>query len=390
VSGSPGSRDDAPGRRTFDPEAFVVKRSRAELLKKLSLLLAGCGIGFLLIELAYRLVDPFPYYPPWQINLTEHGNLSQYDAELGWKGVPNARELFVTHNAKVWLEHNGLGFRDVAPEDRSPDKPAVVFLGDSFTWGFEGEFDDMFVNLIRRELAGYEIFNLAHRGYGTDQALLTFRRWQDTRPLERVVLMFSENDPEENNSDYEYSKPKPRFEMAEDELLLTGVPVPRTEGWRASRADGDERKNFVEFAAYLAYRSHFLHDLSHRVKGLFKEDIEWYGDDEDLELTHRILRELRDEVAGRGGRFAVVAIPSKLELMSIDGYVPYQSRLRPLCAELDIDYLDLGPALDSAWLGTYYRAGMHWNRRGHAVAATAILDLLSRPERNEALEAAAP
>lgn len=367
-----------------------MNRSRATLLKKLSLLLVGCGVGFLLIEATYRLVDPFPYYPPWQTNLTEHGNLSQYDPELGWKGVPNARELFVSHNAKVWLEHNGLGFRDIAAEERSPDKPAVVFLGDSFTWGFEVEFEDMFVNLIRRELAGFEVFNLAHRGYGTDQALLTFRRWHDARPLERVVLMFSENDPEENNSDYEYSKPKPKFEVVDDELVLSGVPVPHSEDWRSSRADREERKNFKEYAAYLAYRSHFLHDLSHRVKGLFEEDVVASVDDEDLELTRRILRALRDEVAARGGRLAVVAIPSKLEFMSIDGYLPYQHRLRTLCAELEIEYLDLGPALDRPWLGTYYRAGMHWNRRGHAVAAAAILEFLRRPERSEALEAAAP
>lgn len=367
-----------------------MKRSRANRLKKLSLLFAGCCVGFLLIEVAYRLVDPFPYYPPWQINVTEHGNLSQYDAELGWKGVPNARELFVTHNAKVWLEHNALGFRDIAPEDRSSDKPALVFLGDSFTWGFEVEFENMFVNLIRRELPGYEVFNLAHRGYGTDQALLTFRRWHDARPLDRVVLMFSENDPEENNSDFEYSKPKPKFEVVGDELVLTGVPVPRTEAWQAPRADGEERKTFVEYAAYFAYRSHFLHDLSHRIKGLFKKDVVPFGDAEDLELTRRILRELRDEVAGRGGRLAVVAIPSKLEFMSIDGYVPYQHRLRPLCAELDVDYLDLGPALETSWLSTYYRAGMHWNRRGHAVAASAILEFLNRPERSAALEAATP
>jgi lysophospholipase L1-like esterase len=367
-----------------------MKLFRADRLKKLSLLLAGCGVGFLLIEVAYRLVDPFPYYPPWQINVTEHGNLSQYDAELGWKGVPNARELFVTHNARVWLEHNGLGFRDIPAEDRSPDKPALVFLGDSFTWGFEVAFDDMFVNLIRRELDGREVFNLAHRGYGTDQSLLTFRRWREARPLDRVVLMFSENDPEENNSDFEYSKPKPKFEVVADELVLTGVPVPRSESWRASRDDGDDRKNVVEYAAYLAYRSHFLHDMSHRLKGLFESDAVPTVDEADLELTRRLLSELRDEVAGRGGRLAVVAIPSKLELMSIDGYVPYQHGLRPLCAELDVDYLDLGPAFGSAWLGTYYRAGMHWNRRGHAVAARAILDFLNRPERTAAPEGAAP
>ena len=349
---------------------------RRELYKKLVLLLISCAVGFLLIETGYRLFDPYPHYPRWEINRTEHGNLSEFDESLGWKGTPSARERFVTHNAEVLLRHNRLGFRDVEPDERSASSPALIFLGDSFTWGYEVEFDEMFVSKIRERLPEYEVFNLAHRGYGTDQALLTLRRWHDERPVERVVLMFSENDPDENNSDYQYSKHKPKFDVVEGQLQLTGVPVPRGNQWRTAAAHEDP-KSLVDVLANLVYQSHFLHDLRFRSRRAAQRAEPPTVDAEDMDLTRWILRALRDEVAGRGARLALVAIPSKLEFMSIDGYVPYQVQLRPICSELDIDYLDLAPFFERRRLRTYFRGGMHWNARGHTVAAEAILEFLN-------------
>ena len=98
----------------------------------------------------------------------------------------------------------------------------------------------------------------------------------------------------------------------------------------------------------------------------------------DLAITESILRTLRDEVRERGGRLTVVAIPSKLQRMSGSGYVPYQQWLLPICDRLGIDHLDLAPAFTGTLLRTYFRRSMHWNRRGHAIAADAIHAHLKR------------
>src|SRR5262252_3294345 len=113
---------------------------------------------------------------------------------------------------------NGHGFRDIEHKDSGDKKPAIVFLGDSFTWGFEVESAQMFVNRLRDRLPGYEIFNLAHRGYGTDQEFLTFKQWSDNPPLKFVFLMFCENDVDDNNSSVRYDKPKPQYQLVEDKM----------------------------------------------------------------------------------------------------------------------------------------------------------------------------
>jgi lysophospholipase L1-like esterase len=347
---------------------------RRDRRRKCALLLVSLVAALAIVECGYRLFDPFPHFPAWQINHTEHGNLSQFDATLGWKGVPSAREWFVTDNARILLEHNRAGFRDVEPEGRSPDAPALVFLGDSFTWGYEVEADAMFVNLVRRCLPRFEVWNLAHRGYGTDQSLLTFRAWTERPAVELVVLMFTENDMWENGRDYLYGKHKPKFEVVDDRLILTGVPVERTADWARPPAAG--RASLRERAVDLLFRSHFLHDLDFRRKLLAgsADDVDPVEacERQDPTITRAILRELGELSRSRGGRLIVVAVPSKLQFMAVLPCDPYQEQLRGLCAELGLDYLDLAPDFERAVRRTYFRRGMHWNARGHALAARAI------------------
>ena len=142
-----------------------MNRQRVRTIAQNSALLFGTLLFcFITIEVGYRVLDPFPFISEDEFNVIEHGNLSKYDPTLGWTGVPGGNAEFVTRNNKVWLANNGQGFRDIEHKDSSDKKPAIAFLGDSFTWGFEVEFADMFVNRLRDRLPRYEIFNLSHRG----------------------------------------------------------------------------------------------------------------------------------------------------------------------------------------------------------------------------------
>lgn len=332
----------------------------------------ACG---LLIEAAYRLFDPFPYFPPSEVN-RERGHLTRYDPELGWRGTPGAKEALITENSKVWVEHNSLGFRDVEHQTAPPLKDAVVFLGDSFTWGYEIETDAMFVNRIRRRLPGYEVFNLAHRGYGTDQSLLAFRAWRYPGRLRLVVLMFCENDFEDNASSIRYNAHKPFFELSGDQLLLANVPVPPTDKWRDK---GPPPEPALEERLLVALSSQFLHDVYFRLKHVRRERAPDYERKAELvPLTARIVRQLRDEVSARQGKLLFVAIPSKRQFRHEPGFAPYQQRIQEPCDRLGVPFLDLAPAFEHSFLRTYFRIGDHWNGHGNAIAAQALLEHLTK------------
>jgi lysophospholipase L1-like esterase len=356
------------------------------IAQNITLLLGSLIFTLIVIEIGFRVLDPTPFFSDSEINNTEHGNLSVRDDILGWKGVPSGKIEFVTRNNRVWLAHNRHGFRDIEHYPLHVEKPAIVFLGDSFTWGYEVEFDEMFVNRLRDRLPRHEIFNLAHRGYGTDQALLTFKQWSDKRALGLVVLMFSENDMKDNNSAFNYGKPKSRYQLRNNELILTGVPVAKDDSWLpAPDAEGapDSRKITVK---NLVYSSHFINNMRIRYK-LFRErkrleqtqdDAKRQKSEPDYALTARILEELRNQVMRRGSRLVVVFIPSKREIDELDESVPYQTALAGLCEKLGIEYLDLAPDLKKAFFRTYYRQGMHWNPHGHKIAAEALYDYLAK------------
>lgn len=348
-----------------------------------ALVLGAVLLALALAELGYRLVDPFPYFPPWEVNKTQHGNLTEYHPRLGWRGVPGGRARFTTRNASTWLQHNASGFRDVEAEERLPERPAVVFLGDSFTWGYEVESDQMFVSLLRERREEFEFFNLAHRGYGTDQSLMTFRGWQSERTLHRVVLMFAENDVADNNSDWRNQKAKPRFELREGELTLTNVPVPRVPAWNdEGKSPSSGPPGGFSLPGWLP-RSHLLRDVEFRIREITEPGEPHPGRfgvpdcaEIDLGVTRALLAEIRDEAERRGSALVVFAIPAKGQLYQGQAHHPYQRCIEPICRELRVEYHDLAPALQASWLRTYYRFGKHWTPRGHAVAADAIDDAL--------------
>ncbi len=341
-------------------------------------MLASILVALALAELGCRVLAPSPYIELFEINSTAHGNLTRYDEELGWSGVPKGSVRLVTRNARVSLRHNAHGDRDI---DHEPDdRPAIVLLGDSHTWGYEVEFHEMFANLLRDRLPDHSIHNLAHRGWGTDQSLLALRRWRHETELALCLLFFSDNDVPDNNSALRNNKAKPWFEVEEGRLVLHGVPPPRVDDWSRPPVIGRApQRGPIDKAKVLLLRSHLVHRLwvrGHPPPEL--SSLEAIGDTHDLSRTEGILAELSEEVRIRGGELRVCFIPSRGQRQGTETAEPYQNRVGGLCVKLGIAHLDLGPALEPSWLPVFQHYGNHLNPRGHRIVADAVQGFLDR------------
>jgi hypothetical protein len=363
--------------------------------------LLACGsfaLSLVVAEVGVRIIDPLPYFSRAEINNTEHGNLSQYDPLLGWRGVPNGAAEMVTENQRVWLQNNSQGFRDIEHDPHS-QKPAIVFLGDSFAWGYDVEFDLIAASLVRRRLPDFEVFDLAHRGYGTDQSLLTFRQWQYDGPLRWVVLMFFENDVADNNALVRYKKPKPRFELIDGEMQLHGVPVPETGAWRDAAPPVEDRpwKGRIKRVFLSSHIVNHFYQLVWRPRRQTASSVQVTAaagsqsgsdnvdgapaDPEHPYATTRwLLAALDQEVRQRGGILLVGFIPDRIEVEHLrrnSGREPNHVHVAEICRELNISTIEFAPALEASWLRVYYRfAGAHWNVRGHRIAADVIYERL--------------
>lgn len=96
----------------------------------------------------------------------------RFDRELGWtnkRGMASSDGLY---------HFNALGARSLREYEPAPPEGVTRLLcfGDSFTFGEEVPDGDDYPALFEDTYPGYEALNFGVGGYGTDQALLRFRR----------------------------------------------------------------------------------------------------------------------------------------------------------------------------------------------------------------------
>ncbi len=370
---------------TIDAKMDVKKRT-----KNIACFFVAIITIFSLIEIGYRALDPFPYISRKELSYASinnhklHGDhLIQYDQLLGYKGIPNADEMYITPNCKTNVKLNRFGFRDIEHINDPKDAEVIAFLGDSYTWGQEVGSDEMFVNRLRNYFNEYIIYNLSHPGYGTDQSLLTLQQWPYKGLIKLVVLMFNETDIQENNSSFCHRRQKPLFEIVKDKLIMTNVPVPYQEEWNSGDQTDIPDYSINDKVLNFFYRSHFVHDITSKFKKSYTyvkmkttepknknaSDKSGHGSRGSMVLTERILQELRDEVAKRNAALVVMAIPPPPAKV---GGQRYQLELEKICKNIDVEYFDLTPFLRKTFFRTYHRIWHHLNPYGHKVVSEAM------------------
>jgi lysophospholipase L1-like esterase len=246
----------------------------------------------------------------------------RYDAELGW--FPRANdEITYTGMREIHIAHNAMGFRD-RPHAPTKTKPRLVFLGDSFVWGYDVEQEERFTDLLRAELDAIEVLNFGVSGYGTDQSYLLIRKYFDDYRPDAVIYMFSATDVRDNSVNFNYGAYyKPYYVLVGGELELRGVPVPRSSIW-----------------------TRWVKAITDRFPRLTNKE----------DLTPRLVSALDAFVKAKGASFAVGLI---------DDHPPLREHL----AKEKIVHFDL-THVDERF--RYSGHGFHWTPEGHRQVASAV------------------
>ena len=268
-----------------------------------------------------------------------YGLTYAYDAELGWRPVANTTGQYVGMRT-IRVSHNSLGLRDV--ELGGPSAKTILFLGDSFVWGYDVETDDRFTERMRADLPQLRIVNGGIAGYGTDQQVLLLRRlWERIKPDVVVLVFCTENDRRDNSTNSRYGGHfKPYLELKPDgSAQFRGQPVPKSRhvyfaenplahhSWLAR----------VAVSAFVEIRHPAVHVA---------------------DPTERLIGMMRDFVQSRGARFMV-------------GLQDNGSGLEPFLTAQNIPFKSLEGAEH------YFGDGDHWTPNGHAFVARRLTTLLS-------------
>jgi len=162
------------------------------------------------------------------ISRDERSLLYRYDPILGWFPVANSSNRFVGSRA-ITVVNNSLGFR--APEPLTNQHPGLMFLGDSFVWGYDVEAAERFTEKLQARHPDWNIYNLGVSGYGTDQEFLLLQeQFPRYRPRVVFVVYSTETDEEDNSTNFRYEGYyKPYCTILTNRLQIQGLPVPRSE-----------------------------------------------------------------------------------------------------------------------------------------------------------------
>ena len=181
------------------------------------------GISLIIAEISIRAMLGNQLYLPE----TERSLTYRYDEQLGWFPKEHSTATFDL-TTTIDINHNSRGFRD---DEHEPDhRSSVVFLGDSFTWGYDVQAEDRFTNVLKDSFPELNLFNMGVSGYGNDQELLLLRDQINFYKPELIILVFcADNDRLDNSMNIRYvNYYKPYFEQHKSTLLLKGQPVPHS------------------------------------------------------------------------------------------------------------------------------------------------------------------
>ena len=320
--------------------AFAIRNRvlSTRLRPELMLLITSLWLCLLVGEAVLRIFF-FPMFPQLEgLGLWGDTLGYRYDRTLGWAPVPNSHKTFTYHHT-ITIAHNRDGFRDQEPV--FDQRPAMVFLGDSFVWAYDVEASDRFTEVLRRRHPEWRVFNFGVCGYSTDQEYLQLKQHFASYQPKVVFLVFcTENDDVGNRSnicgdDWYF---KPYYLVGAQGLELRGVPVPRS-----------ERVLFLQhpwlFKPYLVRLGLRAWQRAFDPTPRF-----------DKSPTPDIIAALKRYVTGRGAAFYV-------------GLTRGDAELERFLRSADIPYVDLSTELRSKGDG-------HWTSAGHILVADKIEEFL--------------
>ena len=350
---------------------------------------------------AFFGVPLVPYRPePAQVLAwAERSRASTYvgpDPDLGWSIVPNGRtpDGLYEANAQGARARHDVVYGATPP----PGKRRIVTVGDSFTHGDRVSNEETWERQLEGLRADLEVVNFGVPGYGTDQAVLRWRRDAAKLASDVAILgIWPENLCRNLNVIRYFMQPasgfsqKPRFVESERGLAVIGQPVLTGDALARAVTDpfasplvANDRwaiASDVTPAAWQRLRVARVVAtlLRARERRAMRERIYAGTDPSGIALTVAIAAQWTREVAETGAAPRVLLIPQRelLETYPDENSFPLARALR----EAGLEPIDLGPPMTrevrARGADCCYGPDGHLTVEGNALVARWLLERLA-------------
>ena len=287
----------------------------------------------------------------WVYKLAGQAKLFQPDEDLGWKLIPNLRQMRKNANGRlVEVGTNAQGFRGRMHWDTTKGRKVLV-LGDSFAFGEGVALEERFDSILDQK-ESFSVVNRGVPGFGTGQALLAGRdRIQELAVGDDLILLTYSNDFYDLARRSFAGRARPTFRHDGDKLIVGPAAVT----WREQLRD----KSYILSLLLRMFEEQRTFSLSDLKKS--------------SELYSSLIDSFLVPLARRGVRVHLVHHGTTGE-REPEHRAQIVGAIRSACATPEILCLSLDQQLDK---GSYFLDDGHWTAEGHAVVGTLILSHLS-------------
>ena len=307
---------------------------------------------------------------------------------MGWIGEPNYNGIFSTSGFSVNVSHDSQGFRTQQNKGTLLESEhRIAFFGDSFTWGWGVNDEDVFTNVLS-EISNNLTYirNFGVNGFGTGQQKIAIESFiEDYAPTD-IVIMFYKNDLKDNVDPK--NNERPWFQLINDQLVEMNNPV-------SNNIIGPLKSFLRHSVAYTTVKHNvyiFLDQLKEpKNKVSMLERDNQLDEDHQYEIFKRILKNIYEYVQYKivECEITLVYIPSREDIIDFgdkNKQIVIATKVKAICSQLNINYLDLTPHIFNSWktgdhlpdVTPYYlKNDNHWDAEGHKIAADSIRKTLN-------------
>jgi lysophospholipase L1-like esterase len=303
-----------------------------------------------------------------QVQTLGHGVIHQgeteYDPDLGWKLRAGYRQ------GKIHINSHGQRQTGEWPREHTPGKLRILFLGDSYTFGYNVGNDECYPGVVqKRFLPEAEIINYGVPGYGTDQQILLYEKYGAEFSPDIVVLGFFTPDLFRNDMTF-FNYFKPVFTLEDGKLVPPEGTIPSPTDTLRLYASGEKRIR--------GSGSYVLNHLLRQVEDIRRDRVN--ENTREWPVTERILERFNEQVRQNGATPFLLIMPNREILSKEESASTGTGRLLiGLAKRLNMPYLDLIPALrEKAKVTEEPLYAGHWTVKGHEAAAEALYQTLEK------------
>ncbi|HSF09695.1 MAG TPA: hypothetical protein VLA60_09785 [Nitrospirales bacterium] len=379
----------------------------------IALVLIGCGIAFVLVEIGLYLFGIS--YPSFFIadNLT------------GYAHKPGAEGLY-SNEGEAYIRINSLGLRD---REHPLEKPVGTFrialLGDSYTEAMQVPTEQIYGARLEHELSDcpslagrqVEAMNFGVSGFSTAQELLVLRHKASPYDPDLVLLAFySENDIRGNLRELNGKTNIPYFIMNDGRLVLDNSFHHTTEFWLQQfplSAEAFEISRVLQVFRNAKYTlKSFLEEMAQQQQmkdwedPALRLDLLVYLDQPDPSwenawtITERLIVQMKREVDDGGRRFLLVSLSNPDQVhpdvqhrqalarqLGVPDLLYPDRRIQALAKREGIELLSLAEPLATyaeqhgVFLHGFQNTALgkgHWNAAGHRLAGKLMSERICR------------